>query len=80
MIGEENGNCFALLPLKLGPLVVRQLVWGDFIELDYHENSAYYAHIYWSIAYSAEERAGVLRIKTLNVKVSEKSWVIKSLK
>lgn len=80
MIGEEVGNSFALLPMKLGLLVVRQLVWGDFIELDYHDDSAYYAHIFWSIGYTTEERAGILRVKTLNVKVSEKSWVIKALK
>lgn len=77
---EVYAGPFALLPLKIGPLVVRQLGWGDFIELDYNENSAYYAHIFWSIGYTTEDVDGVQRVKTLWVKVSDKSWVVKSLK
>jgi len=33
---EGDFNPYVLLPLKIGPLVVRQLAWGDFIELDYN--------------------------------------------
>lgn len=60
--------------------MIRQLVWADFIELDYNENSAFHAHIYWSIGYNTEEVGGVLRVNKLWVKVSDKSWVVKSLK
>jgi len=35
MEGSEESP-YGLLPLKIGPLVVRQLAWGDFIELDYN--------------------------------------------
>ena len=79
-IVESNANPYGLLPLKIGPIVVRQLAWGDFIELDFNENSVFYAHIFWSIGYNTEEVGGVQRVTKLWVKVSDKSWVVKSLK
>lgn len=66
--------------MRLDILTVRELVWADFIELDYHESSVYYAHIFWNISWTSEYRDGRELLKTLSVKVSPKSWVVKSLK
>jgi hypothetical protein len=66
--------------MKLDILMVRRLVWADFIELDYHESSVFYAHINWNINYTTASSDKFEILKTLTVRPSPKSWVLKSLK